>query len=110
MTESLSDEETFFIVETPLGFQVRTTVSYWQIITTIKHPVMLGREADVQGTLRNPDEIRLSRTDEQIYLFYRSDGKKRWVCAVTKRLNGEGFLVTAYRTSKIKEGIHLWPK
>ena len=110
MIELLPDEEILFSVETPLGFRVRTTVSYWTIITTIKHPVMLGREADVQATLRAPDEVRLSQTDEQIYLFYRFDGAKRWVCAVTKRLNGEGFLVTAYRTSGIKEGIHIWPK
>jgi hypothetical protein len=110
MTELLSDEEILFSVETPLGFRVRTTVSYWTIITTIKHPVMVGREADVQATLRAPDEVRLSRTDEQIYLFYRSDGAKRWVCVISKRLNGEGYIVTAYRTSGIKEGIHLWPK
>jgi hypothetical protein len=29
---------------------------------------------------------------------------------VTKRLNGEGFLITAYRTSAIKEGIVTWRK
>ena len=80
MTELLPDEEILFSVETPLGFRVRTTVGYWTIITTIKHPVMLGREADVQVTLRTPDEIRLSQTDAQIYLFYRADGTKRWVC------------------------------
>ncbi len=110
MLESASDDDILFSVETPLGFSVRTTVSYWMVITTIKHPVMSGREADVQATLRSPDEIRLSQTDEQIYLFYRSDGTKRWVCAVTKRLDGEGFLVTAYRTSGIKEGTPIWPK
>lgn len=106
----LPDEEVLFAVETPLGFHVRTTVSYWTIITTIKHPVMLGREADIQETLRTPDEVRLSQTDEQIYLFYRFDGRKRWVCAVTKRLGEDGFLVTAYRTSGIKEGIRIWPR
>ena len=63
--ELLSDEEILFSVETPLGFRVRTTVSYWTIITTIKHPVMVGREADVEATLRAPDEVRLSQTDEK---------------------------------------------
>jgi hypothetical protein len=31
------------------------------------------------------------------------------MCAVAKRLNGEGFLITAYVTDTIKEGEHLWP-
>lgn len=55
------NSEILFEVETPLGFRVRVTVEYWQVIVTIKHPVMLGREADVQDVLQNPDEIRLSK-------------------------------------------------
>lgn len=103
-----SNEASLFEVETPLGFRVRTTISYWELITEIKHPVMKGREAAVQATLADPDEVRLSKSDAQVYLFYRADGDKRWVCAVSKRLNGEGFLITAYRTSAIKEGIEIW--
>jgi hypothetical protein len=110
MPERLPEVDILFSVDTPLGFRVQATVSYWATISTIKHPIMLGREVDVQETLRMPDKVRLSQTNGQIYLFYRSDGNKRWICAVTRRLNGEGFLVTAYRTSGIKEGVHLWPK
>jgi len=102
-------DDILFDIETPLGFRIRTTHSHWELITTIKHPVLRGRLQDVQSTLQSPDEIRLSRSDSQVYLFYRSDGTKRWVCAVAKRLNGEGFLITAYRTSNIKEGDPLWP-
>lgn len=91
MNDSNTEDSILFFVETPLGFGVRTTTSYWELITTVKHPVMLGREADVVLTLSNPDEVRQSQGDRSVYLFYRSDGKKRWVCAVTKRLNGEGF-------------------
>lgn len=108
--EELPSDAIFFIVETPLGFSVRTTVGYWEIIINIKHPVMRGREADVQETLRNPNEVRISKGDPQVYLFYRSDGMKRWVCAVAKRLNGEGFLITVFRTSAIKEGHRIWPR
>jgi len=39
-----------FEVETPLGFCVRTTVAHWSLIITVKHPIMKGREADVQAT------------------------------------------------------------
>jgi hypothetical protein len=108
--DSTSKAKILFEVATPIGFSVHTTTEYWQFIVTIKHPIMLNRLADVQATLSDPDEIRLSKTDAQVYLFYRDDGTKRWVCAVVRRLNGEGFLITAYRTSAIKEGDLVWQK
>ena len=46
--------------------------------------------------------------DSRVYLFYRTEGAY-YMCVVVKRLNGEGFLVTAYVTDTIKEGEHLWP-
>ncbi|MCA9997985.1 MAG: hypothetical protein KDE56_19630 [Anaerolineales bacterium] len=106
----LSPNDILFEVQTPLSFFIRATAEYWQIITTIKHPSMRGREVDVQMALTNPDEVCLSRSDPQVYLFYRTDGVKRWVCAVAKRINGDGFLITAYRTSNIKEGTQIWRK
>ena len=110
MSHAFSNDDIIFEVTTPLGFTVRTTADYWHTITTIKHPAIRGREEAVKATLRDPDEVRLSKSDPQVYLFYRSDGVKRWVCAVTRRLNGDGFLVTAYRTSNIKEGNQIWLK
>ncbi len=50
------------------------------------------------------------KSDPNVYLFYKSEGIRRWVCAVARRLNGDGFLVTTYPTDAIKEGEHLWPK
>src|SRR5687767_3634453 len=103
MTSELP-EESFFEVATPLGFSVRVSLAHWETITKIKHPVMAGREELVQQVLTSPDEVRLSRIDESVYLFYKLEREKRWVCAVAKRLNGEGFLITAYPTDAIKEG------
>jgi hypothetical protein len=71
---------------------------------------MAGREDDVQETLQNPDEIRVSKSDPDVYLFYKSERIRRWVCAVTKRLDGEGFLITTYLTDAIKEGRRVWPR
>ena len=105
MTNDLLFEEL-----TPLGFQVHVTRAYWKLIATIKHPVMAGREADVQDTLRNPDEIRLSRSDPQVYLFYKLQRMGRCVCAVARREGGDGFLITAYPTDAVKEGVRIWPK
>jgi hypothetical protein len=93
--------EILWEVTTPLGFRVRVTRQYWEVIITIKHPVMAGREADVQAALASPDEIRQSKSDA---------GARRWVCAVTRRLNGEGFLITTYLADVVKEGERIWLK
>ena len=109
MADSPAPEEYLLDVLTPLGFRVRVTRAYWVLITTIKHPVMSGREEDVEGTLRDPSEIRQSQSDEAVYLFYRPERIGRWVCAVAKRLNGDGFLITTYPTDAVKEGKVVWP-
>ncbi len=70
---------------------------------------MAGHEADVQTTLSAPEEIRRSRNDENVFLFYRTQHTGRWVCAVARRLDKTGFLITAYPTDAIKEGTYLWP-
>jgi hypothetical protein len=105
-----ASQDVLFEVDTPLGFRVRVTRSYWDLISTIKHPIMKGRENDVMNTLKNPDEIRVSKRDSTVFLFYKSQSVGRWVCAVTKQLNGDGFLITAYPTDAIKEGERIWPK
>ncbi|MEW6300609.1 MAG: DUF4258 domain-containing protein [Thermodesulfobacteriota bacterium] len=110
MTDEAPAQDLFFEVATPLGFSVRVTKAYWQRIVSIKHPTMAGQETAVQETLRQPDEVRVSRSDAHVYLFYRTERPGRWVCAVAKRLNGEGFLITAYPTDAIKEGTQVWPK
>ncbi|ASC69585.1 hypothetical protein XM38_005120 [Halomicronema hongdechloris C2206] len=75
--------EVLFEVDTPLGFSVQVNRSYWQFIVTVKHPTMAGMEAEVQNTLREPEEICRSRSDANVYLFYREQVTQRWFCAVT---------------------------
>jgi hypothetical protein len=60
--------------------------------------------------LTAPDEVRQSRSDSEVFLFYKIERERRWVCAVAKRLNGDGFLITAYPADAIKEGELVWPK
>lgn len=104
------DPELLFEALTPLGFSVRVTYARWTLITTIKHPIMVGREAAVKQTLENPEQVRQSRSDPEVLLFYQGAGENRWVCAVAKRAADQGFLITAYPTDAIKEGTQIWPK
>jgi hypothetical protein len=109
---SMADENPnlLFDAATPLGFSVRVGTRHWDVVTTIKHPVMLGKDEAVREVLEKPEEVRQSRSDPNVYLFYRLEGPDRWTCAVAKRLNGDGFLITAYPTDAIKEGTTVWPE
>jgi len=78
------------------------------MIVETKHPAMRGLESVVQGILENPDQIRMSRKDTRVYLFYGTERPGRWICAVVKKLNGSGFLITAYPTDAVKEGETVW--
>lgn len=108
MTRPSTPPDWFFDVLTPLGFRVHVTRTSWELIVTIKHPVMAGREVEVQKTLADPVEVRVSRSDPTVHLFYREERPGRWTCAVAKRSNGDGFLITTYPTDAIKEGEMLW--
>jgi hypothetical protein len=99
-----------FKIVTPLGFSVRVTRAYWELIVTVKYSVMRGREVDVQRVLQTPEEVRRSRGDHTVLLFYRIEEPGRWLCAVAKRLNDEEFLITTYPTDAIKEGERIWSR
>ncbi len=71
---------------------------------------MAGQESIVKNTLQTPAQIRVSRSNASVYLCYRQERTDRWICAVAKSLNGEGFLITAYPTEAIKEAVRAWPK
>lgn len=101
--------DALFEVRTPLGVLVRTTEGYWREIVENKHPVMAGKLGLVERALEDPEEVRRSRSDPHVFLHYQKEqGTPYWVCAVVKHLNGEGFIITAYRTDRIKEGDRVW--
>jgi hypothetical protein len=104
------NKDILFEVMTPLGFRVRVTRGYWELIVSVKHPAMSGREDDVRSALENPDEIRQSKSDEDVYLFYKAEREKRWICAVSRQKGDTGFLITTYPTDAIKEGVQIWHK
>jgi hypothetical protein len=98
-----------FEILTPLNFTVRTSEEYWEKLI-VKHPDIADLELEIQQALANPDEIRRSSRDPNVLLFYLVLKERRWVVAVARRLNSDGFLITAYQTDAIKEGESLWHK
>ena len=53
--------------------------------------------------------IRRSSEDKDVYLYY-SPYDKYFICVIARHLNGEGFIITAYITDKIKEGEKVWKR
>ena len=105
--EQIRNSHTAELLRTPLNFCVRTSEEYWQKLIR-KHPDLIDLESEIRQALSDPDEIRQSSRDPTVLLFYRILKEKRWAVAVAKRLDNEGFLITAYQTDAIKEGKKLW--
>ncbi|RJP57871.1 MAG: DUF4258 domain-containing protein [Deltaproteobacteria bacterium] len=100
--------ETYFSVKTPLSIEVRTTVQYWEYLVTFKHPVIKNKEGIIKAALQTPDEIRQSKMDKDVFLYYKQFDKL--YCVVAKHTGMEGFLITAYPTDKVKEGDVIWAR
>ncbi len=99
----------YFEVTSILGKRIRTTKAYWEKLVTTKHPGMRGKEREVQDALQNAIEVRRSRIDSSVYLYYKPiEGD--FICAVVRHLNDEGFLITAYFTEAVKVGEVIWKK
>jgi hypothetical protein len=83
-----------------------------RLVHILTHPEMVGMEARIAHTLKYPQLVRQSRSDESAELFYRfytqtAIGDK-WLCVVVKYLPDDAFVVTAYFTDKPKKGEDLW--
>lgn len=100
--------ETSNVVQTSLGFPVILEEERWEYIVSVKHPVMDSRKDDVLKALITPIEVRRSRRDPNVLLFYRAERPGRWICVVVRRLDEAGTLITAYPTDAIKEGEQIW--
>jgi len=100
--------EIYFEVETPLNVEIRSTRRYWKYLVDKKHRVMQGKENIVLQALSSPDEIRKSKIDESIFLYYKQFD--RLYCVVAKHTGQKGYLITAYPTDKVKEGEVIWTK
>src|SRR5262249_22162096 len=99
-----------FEAQTPLTFRVSVSQARWRSIVQAKHPVMQGHEMIVKTVLETPEEVRQSRSDPTVFLFYRLQYVNRWLCVVAKRQDHQGMLITTYPTDAIKEGVKVWPR
>ncbi len=69
---------------------------------------------EIERVLQSPTEVRISRSDESVRLFYEFYAKTmvggKWLCVVVKYAAEDAFVVTAYLTDQLKAGDTIWPK
>jgi hypothetical protein len=110
VAENLPRKTELYEVICVLGKKIRTRQRYFEFITEYKHSELKGRLKDVLLTIKEADEARRSDKRPELYLYYRKFGQY-WICAVTRHLNGEGFIITAYLTKKPKKkGVKIWER
>jgi hypothetical protein len=99
--------ERLFEVASKLERRIRVSKSYWDYIVNVKHPSMRGLEESVRSSLTGLVEIRRSRRDRSVHLYYGRFEGELLVCTVVKFLNGDGFVITAYLTRRMV-GDSVW--
>ena len=79
-----------------------------------EHAEMAGLDAALVETLRSPQFVIESFSDQATALHYRyyigTRVGDKWLCVVVKYGALDAFVLTAYLTDKLKKGIQLWPK
>lgn len=103
---------TMKLIKDCFGRSVRLTDE--RLAHILEHSEMVGMEDELEQVLQTPSDVRLSRSDDNVRLFYeyyshtRLGGK--WLCVVVKYLPDDAFVVTAYLTDTLKAGESIWPK
>ena len=107
----LGNQDILFDIEDIFGKKLRSTASDWKRIREEKHTDLEYEIGEVIKTLETPDEVRRSVTDSTIMLYYKQFKPANTLLVAAKHLNGHGFVVTVYQTTKSKKkGEKLWPK
>ena len=100
------------VIRDCFGRSVRLTDE--RIAHILQHPELARMEEEISRVLRAPAEVRVSRSDETVQLFYEYYAKTRvggkWLCVVVKYPPDDAFVVTAYLTDQLKPGETVWPK
>lgn len=95
-----------------VGKTIRLDENRWD--HALEHPEMENQIIRVRETVVNPDEVKESAYDPSIWLFYKfyndTPVTEKFLLVAVKILNGEGFIVTAFFTDRVKRGGLVWKK
>ena len=75
----------------------------WKLIV-IEHSALANKIEDIKDALSNPLFIGKSKYDEMVRYYYKyHKNLSRHLMVSVKYLNGEGFVITAFYTSKLEK-------
>lgn len=101
-----------FKVLSKVGKTVRLDEDRWDHV--LEHPEMENQIDRVSKTVVNPDEVRKSVHNPSVCLFYKfyndTPVTEKFLLVAVKILNGEGFIVTAFFTDRMKKGGLIWKR
>lgn len=98
----LSDEERellepeHFTTIDPFGTHVTCSKITWQRHILPGHPEMLGREQEVQRTVKDPDKIFTSSSTHERNIYFKSTGRK----------TSKGEMYNKVVTAPVVPGVH----
>ena len=92
------------------GVLIRLTDERWAHITE-EHSELAGLRLEVIETIENPSRILMGGKDELLAVRKLSGGKH--LVVVYRELQSDGFVITAFLTSKtksLKRRTQVWPE
>jgi hypothetical protein len=92
------------------GVLIRLTDERWAHITE-EHCELAGLRLDVVETVANPDRVLSGKEGE--FLAVREITPGRHLVVVYREAEGDGFIITAFVTSKTKSldrRVQVWPR
>ena len=76
-----------------------------------RRPEMVGMEWAIRETLEAPEEVRVSRSDAEVKLYYRryteSQIGVKLLCVVVWVGEDDAFIMASYFTTRMKRGTRL---
>ena len=107
-----------FVAESVAKRRIRLTQKVWVEKICLEHPELAKRPeyiAEVQRTIEDPDYIVAGWHGEvlALRLCATAPNRPKHLCVVYRELNGDGFVITAFFTSRLlsflKRGV-LWQR
>lgn len=87
------------------GRLIRMTKERWIHIKS-DHPEMVNDLDNIRSAITSPEFTKTSEHDDNVMFYYRyyKDKKSsaKYLLTAVKHLNGDGFVITAFYTNKVK--------
>jgi len=91
------------------GVPIRLTDERWSHVTE-EHAELAGLRLEVLETIAQPERVLAGRAGEQFAVRQLGEGK--WLVAVYRELESDGFVITAFLTRRLQSFTRrrqLWP-